>query len=74
MPTTRASGAAASSPDGRLARAATHLNRLRLEVTEITERSDNAIKFLSDMYYARAYRLAAGKVGAGDYRSLADQN
>lgn len=57
----------------RLARDAAHLNRLRLEVTELTERADNAIKFLSDMYYARAYRLAAGKVGAGDYRSLVDQ-
>ena len=57
----------------RLARAATQLNRLRLDVTELTERADNAIKFLSDMYYARAYRLAAVKVGAGDYRSLVDQ-
>jgi hypothetical protein len=57
----------------RLAREAAHLNRLRLDVTELTERADNAIKFLSDMYYARAYRLAAGKVGAGDYRSLVDQ-
>jgi hypothetical protein len=57
----------------RLARDAAHLNRLRLEVTELTERADNAIKFLSDMYYARAYRLAAGKVGAADYRSLVDQ-
>jgi hypothetical protein len=57
----------------RLARDAAQLNRLRLEVTELTERADNAIKFLSDMYYARAYRLAAAKVGAGDYRSLVDQ-
>lgn len=57
----------------RLARDAAHLNRLRLDVTELTERADNAIKFLSDMYYARAYRLAAAKVGAGDYRSLVDQ-
>jgi len=56
-----------------LARDATRLNRLRLDVTELTERADNAIKFLSDMYYARAYRLAAGKVGAGDYRTLVDQ-
>jgi len=57
----------------RLARDAEQLNRLRLEVTELTERADNAIKFLSDMYYARAYRLAASKVGAGDYRDLVDQ-
>jgi len=56
-----------------LARDAARLNRLRLDVTELTERADNAIKFLSDMFYARAYRLAAAKVGAGDYRSLVDQ-
>jgi hypothetical protein len=57
----------------RLAHEAEKLNRLRLEVTELTERADNAIKFLSDMFYARAYRLAASKVGASDYRSLVDQ-
>lgn len=57
----------------RLSRDAARLNRLRLDITELTERADNAIKFLSDMYYARAYRLAAGKVGAGDYRGLVDQ-
>jgi hypothetical protein len=57
----------------RLAREAEHLNHLRLDVTELTERADNAIKFLSDMFYARAYRMAAVKVGAGDYRSLVDQ-
>ena len=57
----------------RLARDAERLNHLRLDVTELTERADNAIKFLSDMFYARAYRLAAVKVGGGDYRSLVDQ-
>jgi len=56
-----------------LAREAAQLNRLRLEVIELTERTDNAIKFLSDMFYARAYRLAAAKVGANDYRNLVDQ-
>jgi hypothetical protein len=39
----------------------------------LTDRTDNAIKFLSDMFYARVYRLAATKVGAGDYRNLVDQ-
>jgi hypothetical protein len=57
----------------RLAQDAEHLNRLRLETMELTERTDNAIKFLSDMFYARAYRLAAAKVGANDYRTLVDQ-
>jgi len=57
----------------RLAREAARLNQLRLDVTELTERTDNSIKFLSDMYYARSYRVAAAKVGAGDYRSLVDE-
>jgi hypothetical protein len=56
-----------------LARDAGQLNRLRLDIVELTERTDNAIKFLSDMFYARAYRLAAAKVGAIDYRGLVDR-
>ncbi len=57
----------------RLAGEAEQLNRLRLETAELAERTDTAIKFLSDMFYARAYRMAATKVGAQDYRSLVDQ-
>jgi hypothetical protein len=52
----------------RLARQAERLNRIRLDIIELTERSDNSIKFLSDMFYARAYRLAAEKIGVSDYR------
>ena len=57
----------------RLARDAERLNRIRLDVTELTERVDNSIKFLSDMFYARAYRLAARKIGVNDYRDLVDE-
>jgi hypothetical protein len=57
----------------KLAREAERLNALRLEVTELTERIDNSIKFLSDMFYARLYRLAATKVGVPDYRDLVDE-
>jgi hypothetical protein len=55
-----------------LARETERLSTIRLDVMELTERSDNAIKFLSDMYYARVYRLAADKVGVTDYRRLVD--
>lgn len=48
------------------------LNQIRLEVRELTERMDNSIKFLSDMFSARAYRLAAARVGVPDYRRLVD--
>ena len=54
----------------KMAGEATRLNTVRLEVTEIAERADNAIKFLSDMFAARLYRLAAAKVGVPDYKSL----
>jgi len=57
----------------RLARDAEELNRIRLDVIELTERIDNSIKFLSDMFYARAYRLAAARIGVTDYRDLVDQ-
>ncbi|MFN7999130.1 MAG: hypothetical protein U0Q18_36250 [Bryobacteraceae bacterium] len=57
----------------RLARAAERLNTIRLDVRELTERMDNSIKFLSDMYSARVYRQAADKVGVTDYRKLVDE-
>jgi hypothetical protein len=57
----------------RLAGEAKRLNTLRLDVTELTERTDNAIKFLSDMFYARAYQLASAKIGVNDYRHLVDE-
>jgi len=57
----------------RMARHAERLNAIRLEVRELTERTDNAIKFLSDMFYARAYRVAANRVGVTDYRNLVEQ-
>src|SRR5258708_27592779 len=56
----------------RMARRAERLNAMRVEVTELTERTDNAIKFLSDMFYARAYRVASTRVGAADYRTLVE--
>jgi hypothetical protein len=44
-----------------------------LDITELTEHTDNAIKFLSDMFYARAHRMAAARVGVTDYRNLVDE-
>jgi len=55
-----------------LAREAERLDALRLDVRELAERTQNAIKFLSDMYYARAFQLATVKVGAADYRALVE--
>ncbi|HTR66437.1 MAG TPA: hypothetical protein VMH85_11725 [Terriglobales bacterium] len=57
----------------RLARAATRLHTVLLDVNELTEHADNAIKFLSDMFSARLYKLAAAKVGVPDYKELVTQ-
>jgi len=40
---------------------------------DLTERIDNAIKFVSDIYYARIYQLAATRMGVPDYRNLVEQ-
>ena len=57
----------------RTARAASKLHTVLLDVNELTERADNAIKFLSDMFSARLYKLAASKVGVPDYKDLVQQ-
>src|SRR5690242_9637868 len=57
----------------RTARAASKLHTVLLDVSELTEHADNAIKFLSDMFSARLYKLAAAKVGVPDYKDLVTQ-
>ncbi len=57
----------------RTAKAASKLHTVLLDVSELTERADNAIKFLSDMFSARLYKLAAQKVGVPDYKDLVQQ-
>jgi hypothetical protein len=57
----------------RTARAASKLHTVLLDVNELTERADNAIKFLSDMFSARLYKLAASKVGVPDYKDLVQE-
>jgi hypothetical protein len=56
-----------------MAAEAERLNTIRLDVIELAERTETSIKFLSDMFYARMYRLAAKRVGVPDYRRLVDQ-
>ncbi len=54
-------------------REAGRFNTIRLDVMELTERVDNDIKFVSDVYYARVYRLAAARIGLPEYRQLVDE-
>ena len=56
-----------------LPREANRLNTIRLDVMELTERVDNAIKFVSDSFYALAYRTAATRAGVPEYRDLVEQ-
>jgi hypothetical protein len=57
----------------RLATEAHDLNAIRVEIRELSDRTDNAIKFLSDMFYARAYHLAAARIGVEDYHALVNE-
>lgn len=56
-----------------LPREANRLNTIRLDVMELTERIDNAIKFVSDSFYALAYRTAATRAGVPEYRDLVEK-
>ncbi len=56
----------------RLAREAQGLNQIRLDVRELTEKMDTSIKFLSDMFSTRQYRMAAARIGVEDYRRLVE--
>jgi hypothetical protein len=56
-----------------LPRDAQRANAIRLDVMDLTERIDNAVKFYSDVYFARLYGLAAKRMGVPDYRQLVDE-
>ncbi len=57
----------------RMGREASRLNGVTVEVTELVEHADTAIKFVSDMFAARLYRLAANKVGVPEYKNLVNE-
>ena len=57
----------------RTAKRASRLHTVLLDVGELTERADNAIKFLSDMFSARLYKVAANKLGVTDYKNLVNE-
>jgi hypothetical protein len=54
----------------RLPGRAGRVNRLRLDIMDLAERTEHAVKFISDTYYARVYRLSSMKIGVEDYRTL----
>lgn len=44
-----------------------------LEVTELAERTDHALKFVGDMFSARLYKLCAARIGVDDYEELVQE-
>ena len=53
--------------------AAARLRTMLLDVTELTERTNNALKFVGDMFFARVYKLCAVKIGVTDYQALVQE-
>jgi hypothetical protein len=54
----------------RLPGRAGRLNRIRLDIMDLTERTEYAVKFISDTYYARVYRVSSARIGVNDYETL----
>jgi len=57
----------------RMRSAASRLRTILVEVTELTERTNNALKFVGDMFFARVYKLCAVKIGVTDYQALVQE-
>jgi hypothetical protein len=57
----------------RMGSAAARLRTMLLDVTELTERTNNALKFVGDMFFARVYKLCAVKIGVTDYQALVQE-
>lgn len=57
----------------RMGSAGARLRAMLLEVTELTERTNNALKFVGDMFSARLYKMAAAKIGVNDYQQLVQE-
>ena len=62
--------AARLSQSYRYRRTARRLNALFLEISELTEKSENSLKFFGDPFASRVYRLAVQKLGAAEWRTL----
>jgi len=52
--------------------AADRLRYLIVDITELTDRSSNALKIIGDAYYARLYRGAVGRLGLNDWQRQID--
>lgn len=53
---------------GRYTRAAHRLHSIFIDVNEVTERTENALKVIGDMYTARLFQLAARRIGVDGWK------
>ena len=58
---------------GRYTRAAHRLHSLFIDVNEITDRTENALKMVGDIYAARLFQLAARRLGVETWRQGVDE-
>jgi hypothetical protein len=54
------------------ARAARQVHALYIEVNELTDRTENALKFIGDIYAARLFFLVANRLGLGTWKADVD--
>ena len=48
------------------------MHALFIEVTEVTDRTENALKFIGDIYAARLFWLVADRLGLGTWKADVD--
>jgi hypothetical protein len=53
----------------RYARTARHVNALVIDVNELTDRTENALKFIGDIYAARMFGLVADRLGLETWKA-----
>lgn len=52
---------------------AERLNDMRLEIRDLSDRNDDSLRLLGDMFYNRAYRLISHRIGLDDYRRQVEE-
>jgi len=53
----------------RHANAARHVHSLFIDVNELTDRTENALKFIGDVYAARLFSLVSGRLGLAAWKA-----
>jgi hypothetical protein len=54
-------------------KAANQLHSLFIDVNEITDRTENALKFVGDIYSARVFNLVAARLGLGRWKQSVEE-